>query len=118
MASACINHCKQVCKVHNISRPMDTFNLDKILDNILCTFCANDVELLVAILNIREQCTNNPTIKLIVIDSFSYLFRMIEDPYEKIYVLSKALVDLQKIASEFGCAVRFIGFFDNLFERF
>lgn len=81
------------------------FNVSTIIQNINCAFCNSYVELLAAVLNLRGILTANRRIRLIVIDSFSYLFRVVANSLDRIRMMYQMCSDLEELAKEFKCAV-------------
>lgn len=105
---ACVEHCKHIMSLHRGSdHSIDSFTAEKILDNVFCAFCNDYVDLLAFVANLRELIVKNPRIQLIVIDSLSYVFRLVDSSLDRTRILYQLLMDLQKLAVDFQCAVRF-----------
>lgn len=79
--------------------------MSTIMNNINCLLCNNYVEQLAAVINLRALLTSNPRIRLIVIDSFSYLFRVVDNSLDRIQMMYQMCLDLEQLAKEFKCAV-------------
>lgn len=75
------------------------------IQNILYTDCNNYLELLAVIVQLNETLQQNPNIKLIVIDSFSHLLRMVQSSLDRVRIVNQMLTDLQRLARDYGCAV-------------
>ncbi|XP_031636026.1 DNA repair protein RAD51 homolog 3 [Contarinia nasturtii] len=105
IAIATHERCKIVYRNENIPFKPESFTVDTILRNSHITFCKSYTDLLAAIYQLTTVIKNNPNVRLIVIDSFSYLFRSIEPSVNLIQISYEALSKLQQIADELHCAV-------------
>ncbi|XP_055318102.1 DNA repair protein RAD51 homolog 3-like [Sitodiplosis mosellana] len=105
IASATQAHCDRVYRMEKSAAEPNSFTVDSILANIHCTFCNNYIQLLATIYRLDAFLANNPKVQLIVIDSFSYLFRSIDENVNLVQTTYEALSELQKLADKYRCAV-------------
>lgn len=111
IASAQSQCCQRLyqMKLFNSTPPTSTQSLeDKFMNGIKLYFVLDYIQLLAVIYNLQNVLAENPFIRLIVIDSFSFLFRRIEyagGDLIRTQILYDALDNLQKLANQFSCAV-------------
>lgn len=65
MATACSEHCQLISQSSG-SNQSSVLDSNSILDNVLCTFVGNYVELLAAVENLKEVLANNPNVISII----------------------------------------------------
>lgn len=128
MATSFSQHCQLIGTagiLNNAPSSFPVLEISSILDNILCTFVSNYVELLAAVECLKDVLANNPKvgnpwrilwiliylnkyylqIRLIVIDSFSFLLRHDIDTLDRVRILYQLLADLDALAVDHKCAV-------------
>ncbi|XP_013119520.2 DNA repair protein RAD51 homolog 3 [Stomoxys calcitrans] len=81
------------------------FKLENILQNISYVYCNNYKDLMAIVLNLRNILNEDKKLKLIVIDSFSFILRQLEDVSLRTRVNYEILTDLQNLALEFDIAI-------------
>lgn len=92
----------------NYENPKDKFTVEKILKKIHHIVVDTVEELLACILHLKHNyLEKNPNIKLIVIDSIAYTFRLV-DITERSKLLCKFLNDLRKLSAEYNLAILLI----------
>lgn len=82
--------------------------VDKFMDGVRLYFLSDLSELMAVIHNLWELLTANSKIRLIVIDSFSFLFRQVKSEDKDVFLtalLYQTIGDLQKLADNFHCAL-------------
>lgn len=107
IAAARINLCENPKKLKKLN-PTPELLMDKIMNGIKLYFVTDYGQLLVVIHSLWNVLTENPKIRLIVIDSFSFLFRrMVNDESDVTLsgLLYETMKRLQKLADQFSCAV-------------
>uniref|UniRef100_A0A182JI33 DNA repair protein RAD51 homolog 3 n=1 Tax=Anopheles atroparvus TaxID=41427 RepID=A0A182JI33_ANOAO len=83
-----------------------SFTQDTILNNILYTHVTNYTHVLEAIAVLQNKLYDGEKIRLIVIDSLSFVIRnTITRTLERMKCLHEILTQLHKLAHRFGCAV-------------
>lgn len=82
-----------------------TFNVTNILQNISYVYCTDYKDLMAIVLNLRNVLKEDPKLKLIVIDSFSFVMRQLEDASLRTRIIYEILTDLHAIALEYNVAV-------------
>lgn len=97
------SRCQHTLKKFN--KDCINFNTASILGNISYTYCNNYRDLIATVLNLRNIVSDDPQLKLIVIDSFSFILRQIEDVSLRTRVNYEILTDLQSLAFEFSMSV-------------
>uniref|UniRef100_A0A0A1X5V2 DNA repair protein RAD51 homolog 3 n=1 Tax=Zeugodacus cucurbitae TaxID=28588 RepID=A0A0A1X5V2_ZEUCU len=83
----------------------NVFTVNSILEGVTYLYCKNHKLLQAAIENLREMLINDNAIKLIIIDSFSFPLRVIEDVAERTGIVYNLLSQLQQLATEFKVVV-------------
>uniref|UniRef100_A0A0K8VB09 DNA repair protein RAD51 homolog 3 n=1 Tax=Bactrocera latifrons TaxID=174628 RepID=A0A0K8VB09_BACLA len=81
------------------------FTVNSILAGVNYLYCKNHIILQAAVESLREMLINNNEIKLIIVDSFSFPLRLIEDVAERIGVVYNLLSQLQQLATDFKVVV-------------
>uniref|UniRef100_A0A1A9UNF6 DNA repair protein RAD51 homolog 3 n=1 Tax=Glossina austeni TaxID=7395 RepID=A0A1A9UNF6_GLOAU len=81
------------------------FNAEKLLKNVSYVDCCNHTELMIAVSNLRNTLLEDQKLKLIVIDSFSFPLRFLEDISLRSRIGYEILTDLQSLALKFNVAV-------------
>uniref|UniRef100_A0A1B0A550 DNA repair protein RAD51 homolog 3 n=1 Tax=Glossina pallidipes TaxID=7398 RepID=A0A1B0A550_GLOPL len=81
------------------------FNAEKLLNNISYVDCSNHMELMIAVSNLRNTLLEDQKIKLIIIDSFSFRLRFVEDISLRSRIGYEILTDLHSLALKFNVAV-------------
>ncbi|XP_052869269.1 DNA repair protein RAD51 homolog 3-like [Anopheles cruzii] len=110
MAKACLDHCtKLIASVphkYNAQEIMAGFTMDSIMNNILYTHVRNCSHIMEAIAVLQNKCYAGEKIKLIIIDSLSFVVRnTIPRTLERVKRLHEILTPLHKLAHRFGCVV-------------
>ncbi|XP_058061588.1 DNA repair protein RAD51 homolog 3-like [Anopheles bellator] len=109
MAKACLDHCtKMPCFLRRNDKQeiMAGFTLDSVVNNILYTHVRNCSHILEAIAVLQNKCYAGEKIRLIIIDSLSFVVRnTIPQTLERVTRLHEILTELHKLAHRFGCAV-------------
>uniref|UniRef100_A0A1B0BKK6 DNA repair protein RAD51 homolog 3 n=1 Tax=Glossina palpalis gambiensis TaxID=67801 RepID=A0A1B0BKK6_9MUSC len=88
-----------------MERYFQQFNAEKLLKNISYVDCSNYTELMIAVSNLRKTLLEDQKLKLIVIDSFSFLLRFLEDIRLRSRIGYEILSDLQSLALKFNVAI-------------
>ncbi|XP_055906185.1 DNA repair protein RAD51 homolog 3 [Eupeodes corollae] len=81
------------------------FNSTNILNNVSYMYCKDYVELLTAVESVKCILESNTNVKLLVIDSFSFLFRSFEDNTNRTRIIYEVLTDLQQMADQYELAI-------------
>ncbi|XP_049281159.1 uncharacterized protein LOC125762729 isoform X2 [Anopheles funestus] len=108
MAQACHTHCKNITLLHNqnIDEILAGFSEATALDGILYSHVTNCTQILEAIAVLQHKLYDGEKIKLIVLDSLSFLIRnTITRSMERVKRLHEILTPLHKLAHKFGCIV-------------
>uniref|UniRef100_A0A1A9WRY7 DNA repair protein RAD51 homolog 3 n=1 Tax=Glossina brevipalpis TaxID=37001 RepID=A0A1A9WRY7_9MUSC len=88
-----------------MERYFPQFNAEKLLKNISYVDCSDYTELMIAVLNLRNILLEDQELKLIVIDSFSFPLRFLEDIRLRLRIAYEILTDLQSLALKFNVAI-------------
>lgn len=107
IAKAQSAYCQNIYK-KKLSNSSPSTLVDKFMNGIHVHFVRDYMQLLMLIYYLPIVLTENSRIRLVVIDSFSFLFRQMK--YDKgdlnrTRILYEALTNLQKLADQFNCAV-------------
>lgn len=94
--------CQNICQ--NFRSPVSVL-LDKFMNGIKSYFVRDYGELLAVIHNLSTFLAGNSRIRLIVIDSFSNLFRQMKGDVILSQTVYVTLTNLQKLANKFSCAI-------------
>uniref|UniRef100_A0A182N4E6 DNA repair protein RAD51 homolog 3 n=1 Tax=Anopheles dirus TaxID=7168 RepID=A0A182N4E6_9DIPT len=108
MAQACYSHCTNVALLHELNaiEMFAGFTQATALDDIIYAHVSNCNQLLEALAILQNRLYDGERIKLIVIDSLSFLIRnTITRSLERVKRLHEVLTQLHKLAHRFGCAV-------------
>ncbi|XP_054747479.1 DNA repair protein RAD51 homolog 3 [Anastrepha obliqua] len=81
------------------------FTANTIMNGVTYIYCKSYLTLQAAVGEMREMLNEDKAIKLIVIDSFSFPLRVIEDVAERTGILYSLLTDLQQLAVEYQLVV-------------
>lgn len=87
------------------SSPFHNFCSQNLLQNVSYVYCSNYLELMAIVYNFRNIFKEDLKFKLIVIDSFSFCIRHLEDVTLRLRILYEILNDLQSLALEYNVAV-------------
>ncbi|XP_035890973.1 DNA repair protein RAD51 homolog 3-like isoform X2 [Anopheles stephensi] len=108
MAESCRNHCTNIALLHKLD-PDETlagFSEATVLDGILYSHVTNCTQILEAIADLQNRLYDGEKIKLIILDSLSFLIRnTITRSMKRVRRLHEILTPLHKIAHRFGCVV-------------
>lgn len=105
IASAQSNICQTIYRSQGKIAPS---LLDKFLNGVQLYFATDVLQLLAVIHNLKNIITDSSEIRLIVIDSFSFLFRQTEhseNTMNRTRQLYDMLTDLQRLGDKFNCAI-------------
>lgn len=89
----------------NFRSSLGSILVDKFMNGVKCYFVRDYGELLAVIHNLWTFLAENSRIRLIVIDSFSCLFRNMKDNVILSQTVYVTLTNLQKMADNFRCAI-------------
>lgn len=106
IATAQSTMCQQI--IHRKFKRSSPSLVDKFMNGVKTYFVQEYVQLLAVINDLSDVLTENSRIRLIVIDSFSFLFRQMKyDDGDLIRtgLLYETITNLQKLADQFHCAV-------------
>jgi len=105
MAMAGENHYKNENKI-----PLDSNSIEQILKNVIYFRCINIAELIACLIQLKQLMTSERNIKLIILDSLAHPIRSIIDGDHLIRHKHtvRIISILQKLASDYNCAVSFI----------
>lgn len=106
IATAQSINCMNIYKKRNSTPPPSL--VDKFMNGVKLYFVEDYVQLLAVIYNLSNLLAENSRIRLIVIDSFSFLFRQMkhaEGDLLRTRLLYETITNLQKLADEFSCAI-------------
>nr|XP_014090029.2 DNA repair protein RAD51 homolog 3 [Bactrocera oleae] len=81
------------------------FTVNSVLAGVTYIYCKNHMVLQAAVESLREMLINHNEIKLIIIDSFSFPLRLIEDVAERTAIVYSLLSQLQQLATEYKVVV-------------
>ncbi|XP_055848074.1 DNA repair protein RAD51 homolog 3 [Episyrphus balteatus] len=81
------------------------FNSTSILNNVSYIYCKDYVELLTTLETVKCKLGLNKNVRLLAIDSFSFLFRSFEDNTNRTRIIYEILTDLQQMADKYDLAV-------------
>ncbi|XP_053671536.1 DNA repair protein RAD51 homolog 3 [Anopheles nili] len=108
MAHACQIHCRNLALFRKLN-PTDVlsgFTQDTALDGIMYSHVSSYSEIIEAIAVLQNKLYDHEKIKLIVIDSLSFLIRnTTSSSLKRVKHLHEILTLLHKLANRFGCAV-------------
>jgi RecA/RadA recombinase len=115
MALAGDNHYKNVDK--NL---LNTNSVEQILKNVTYFRCINIAELIACLIQIKQLLTSERNVKLIILDSLAHPIRSIVDgDHLTRYKYTVRIVTLlQKLASDYKCAVGLVLLFEIISIRF
>uniref|UniRef100_A0A182SFB3 DNA repair protein RAD51 homolog 3 n=1 Tax=Anopheles maculatus TaxID=74869 RepID=A0A182SFB3_9DIPT len=108
MAKACHTHCTNIALLHKLNPDeiLAGFSEATALDGILYSHVTNCTEILEAIAVLQNRLYDGERIKLIILDSLSFLVRnTITRSLKRMRRLHEILTPLHKIAHRFGCVV-------------
>uniref|UniRef100_A0A182JVZ0 DNA repair protein RAD51 homolog 3 n=1 Tax=Anopheles christyi TaxID=43041 RepID=A0A182JVZ0_9DIPT len=108
MAQACHKHCTNIALLHKLN-PEETlagFSEASALDGILYSHVTNCTQILEAIVVLQNRLYEGEKIKLIILDSLSFLVRnTITRSMKRVKRVHEILTLLHKLAHRFGCVV-------------
>lgn len=108
LSLGCYEHFSKLVRLrkqHEAAK-LDNFLPDSILGNILYTHVTTYTHVLEAIAVIQNKLHDGDKIRLVVIDSLSFLIRnTINRTLERVRCLHEILTQLHKLAHRFGCAI-------------
>ncbi|XP_037952346.1 DNA repair protein RAD51 homolog 3-like [Teleopsis dalmanni] len=81
------------------------FDTDTLLGNVSYIYCADYIDLIATIKTLKNILTQKPNLKLIVIDSFSFPLRSMEEVSERTCVIYELLDILQALGRDFKVAI-------------
>ncbi|KAM7359625.1 RAD51 DNA repair protein spindle D isoform 2-T4 [Cochliomyia hominivorax] len=87
------------------SSPFHSFCASNLLENISYVYCPNYSDLMAVIYNFRNIFKEDLSYKLIIIDSFSFCLRKLEDVTLRTCIIYEILNDLQILALEYNVAI-------------
>ncbi|XP_053659771.1 DNA repair protein RAD51 homolog 3-like [Anopheles marshallii] len=108
MAQACHTHCTNIALLHKLDPDeiLAGFSEATALDGILYSHVANCTQILEAIAILQNKLYDGEKIKLIILDSLSFLIRStITRSMKRVKRLHEILTPLHKLANKFGCVV-------------
>lgn len=107
IAQHCVERYSQTCtKYSRQDANPGEFDKASVLNNVLYQYCKDYTDLLIAIETVKSILeSSNNNVKLIVIDSFSFLFPSFEDNTNRTRIIYEILTDLQEIADKYEIAV-------------
>uniref|UniRef100_A0A182LY58 DNA repair protein RAD51 homolog 3 n=1 Tax=Anopheles culicifacies TaxID=139723 RepID=A0A182LY58_9DIPT len=108
MAQACHSHCRSIALLHkqNPDEILAGFSEATALDGILYSHVTDCTQMLEAIAVLQNKLYDGERIKLIILDSLSFLIRnTIPSSMKRMRRLHEILTPLHKLAHRFGCVV-------------
>ncbi|XP_020794912.2 DNA repair protein RAD51 homolog 3 [Boleophthalmus pectinirostris] len=106
MAAAVVRHCSLLTEDPEQQDAMKTFTVDKILSNLFVVCCDDSMELLSQISDLPTFLSDHPEVRLIIIDSIAFPFRLhFEDPPLRTRLLLGAAHELVALATTRNTAV-------------
>lgn len=108
MAIGCVQHCQKLVDLHRkgLAYAIKDFTVDSLLDGVYYKHVQQCSELLEGIESLKRLLEAKEKIRLIVLDSISYLIRNnIENTLERIRIGYTILTKLQALADQYKCAV-------------
>ena len=96
---------KKICANSTSSSNLNNFCATNLLQNISYCYCCNYAELMAVIHNLRNIFKDEDKYKLIIIDSFSFCMRKLDDITLRTRILYEILNDLKSLAMEYNIAV-------------
>lgn len=76
IAAAVVRHCSMLTETQEQQEAMRTFTLEQILSNLFVVRCDDSVELLSQICRLPSFLSDHPKVRLVLIDSISFPFRL------------------------------------------
>ncbi|XP_058446759.1 DNA repair protein RAD51 homolog 3 [Malaya genurostris] len=108
IAAACTHHCQRIVQIHrqDLAKSIGHFTDERILDGVYYKHINGCSEMLDALEALHELLKSGQKIKLIIIDSLSFLIRNnIENTLERIRIDHRILTKLHVLAHLYKCAV-------------
>lgn len=106
-------HTVKKLKTYSTSSPnFNNFCVANLLQNISYCYCCDCTELIAEIHNFRNIFKDDGKYKLIIIDSFSFCMRKLDDVNVRTRTLYEILNDLKSLAMEFNITVRALKNYD------
>jgi RecA/RadA recombinase len=101
MAEACVKRLEKLAP-----NSLDNFSKELVLDNIFLFEVTEDyAELFAVVLSLDGFIETHPNIKLIVVDSFSYLLRYELDSLERTRLANELMMNLHMLGRKYNLAV-------------
>uniref|UniRef100_A0A340TBH0 DNA repair protein RAD51 homolog 3 n=1 Tax=Anopheles minimus TaxID=112268 RepID=A0A340TBH0_9DIPT len=108
IAQACHSHCRNIALLHKLNPDeiLASFSGANALDGILYSHVTDCTQVLEAIAILQHKLYDGERIKLIILDSLSFLIRnTITRSMMRVRRLHEILTPLHKLANRFGCVV-------------
>lgn len=108
IASACVRHCQKLVQIHKKELVAATrdFTIDRLMNGVYYRHIHGCSEMLEGIETLERLLKSGEKIKLVVIDSISFLVRNnIENSFERIQVDHVILTKLHVLAQQYKCAI-------------
>ncbi|XP_058822684.1 DNA repair protein RAD51 homolog 3 [Topomyia yanbarensis] len=108
VATACTHHCQKLVQIHrkDLAKTISHFTVDSILDGVYYKHIHECSELLDGIEELEQFLKSGQQIKLVIVDSFSFLIRNnIENTLQRIRIGHIILTKLHMLAHRYKCAV-------------
>lgn len=104
IAQECLERYSQTCSKFQ-GLPATKVDSSSVLENIKYIYCKDYIELLIILETIKLTLRSSNDIKLLVVDSFSFLFRNFEDNIKRTRIIYEVLTDLLQMANQHEIAV-------------
>ncbi|CAL1605884.1 unnamed protein product [Knipowitschia caucasica] len=106
IAAAVVRHCSLITENQEQQEAMKTFTVENILSNLFVVCCDDSMELLSQISNMPAFLSDHPKVRLIIIDSIAFPFRLhTEDPPLRTRILLSSAHQLLALATHNNAAV-------------
>ncbi|EAT36631.1 AAEL011307-PA [Aedes aegypti] len=108
IASACVTHCQKLVQIHKkeLATVTRDFTVDSLMNGVYYKHIQSCSELLEGIETLGSLLKSGDKIKLVVLDSVSFLIRNnIENSFERIEVDHVILTKLHVLAHQYKCAI-------------
>ncbi|XP_055539011.1 DNA repair protein RAD51 homolog 3 [Wyeomyia smithii] len=108
MATGCVQHCRKLVDLHRkgLAYAVKDFTVDRLLEGVYYKHVQQCPELLNGIDSLELLLKSKEKVKLIVLDSISYLIRNnIENTMERIRIGYTILTKLHALSNQYKCAV-------------